>query len=217
MTFKTIIFDLDGTLVDTLPGIAAAANRVLQKAGFPTHDTDRYRDFIGDGLSAMVKRALPPEVDDTAIVARVIEDTAKAYDRTWAAASIPYPGISDLLERSIGSGLMLAVLSNKPDKPAREMVAAFFPRDIFSLVIGAASHTPPKPDPSGALGIAESLGVKPNDCFFLGDMAVDMNTARAAGMFPLGALWGYQSAEELLGAGAAALMRTPADLAAFFK
>jgi phosphoglycolate phosphatase len=97
------------------------------------------------------------------------------------------------------------------------MVAAFFPGDSFALVTGATSRTPPKPDPAGALGIAKRLGVAPDACLFLGDMAVDMNTARAAGMFPVGALWGYQSAAALLDAGAAALVRTPADLTTLIR
>jgi phosphoglycolate phosphatase len=112
---------------------------------------------------------------------------------------------------------MLAVLSNKPHKPTRDMVEAFFPQGTFAHVAGTVSGIPPKPDPAGAQRAAGKLGVAPDACLFLGDMAVDMATARAAGMFPIGALWGYRSADELLNAGAGVIVRTPADLKAFFE
>lgn len=216
MKFKAIIFDLDGTLVDTLPGIAAAVNRVLAKAGLPEHDTERYKAFIGDGLAKLVQRALPGEITAPTMVRQAIADTAREYDRSWAASSKLYPGISGLLQACAAAGLKLAVITNKPDKPARDMVDYFFPSNIFSHVAGAVSSIPPKPDPTGVELAMGKLGVDPGDCLFLGDMAVDIETAQNAGMVPVGALWGYQSADALLTAGAGILVRTPADLMAFF-
>ncbi|MFH1981621.1 MAG: HAD family hydrolase [Pseudomonadota bacterium] len=217
MKFKAIIFDLDGTLVDTLPGIAAAMNRVLANAGLPVHETDRYRSFIGDGLECMVKRALPPEIISSTMIRQAIADTAMEYERSWAEGSRLYPGTSGLLQACAGSGMRLAILSNKPDKPTRDMVDYFFPSNIFSHVAGAVGAIPPKPDPTGAELTAGKLGVPCDACLFLGDMGVDMATARAAGMFPVGALWGYRSAEELMTAGAGMLVRSPADFTAFFQ
>jgi phosphoglycolate phosphatase len=215
MRFQAIICDLDGTLVDTLPGIAKAANAVLQDAGFPTHDRDAFKAFIGDGLSVMVRRALPAKATDSTMIARVAEETARTYGRDWRMGSTPYPGIFRLLTACQNSGMRLAVLTNKPDAPAREMVEALFPDHTFDSVNGAVAHTPCKPDPAGALRIAEKLGVPPGRCILLGDMAVDMLTAKAAGMTGVGALWGYQSADALIAAGADALVPTPAGLTAF--
>lgn len=217
MKFKGIIFDLDGTLLDTLAGIAAAMNRVLARAGWPVHAHERYRTFIGDGLDNLVRRAIPAEITDPAVIRQAIVDTSSAYDQTWVEETKHYPGISDLLRTCRDKGLTLAVVTNKPDKPARKMVDAFFPRGTFSHVAGAGGEIPPKPDPTGAKRAADALGIPPAACLFLGDMAVDMATARAAGMFPVGALWGYRSADELQDAGAGVIVRTPTDLKAFFE
>lgn len=217
MKFKAIIFDLDGTLLDTLAGIAAAMNRVLANAGWPVHDTDRYRAFIGDGLGNMVKRAIPPGVTDPAVIRQAVADTSRAYDQSWAEETKRYPGMSSLLRTLRDRDLHLAIVSNKPDKPAQEMVDAFFPGGIFEHVAGAGDDIPPKPDPAGAKRAASALGIAAADCLFLGDMAVDMATARSAGMFPVGALWGYQSADALQRAGAGVLASAPTDLKAFFE
>ena len=212
MIFRAIIFDLDGTLVDSLEDIADSMNRVLAAAGLPIHPMDAYRYFIGDGIEKLASRALPEAMRTSAGVAEFIEAMKADYARHWADKSRPYPRIPELLRTCRAAGLKMAVLSNKPHDPAVAMVDRLLTASTFAQVWGARPETPRKPDPTGALEMARTLKVAPERCLYLGDMPVDMQTAESAGMFAAGALWGMRGAEDLLAAGAQALFRTPEDL-----
>ena len=212
MTFDAIIFDLDGTLVDSLGDIAGSVNRVLEAAGLPVHPVDAYRQFVGDGIEMLTRRALPETRRSDADVARFTQAAKDEYDRSWAENSRPYPMIPELIERCRKAGLKTAVLSNKPHDPAVAMVAKLLGDARFDQVWGARPDIPRKPDPAGALEMARTLGVSPDRCIYIGDMPVDVETAAAAGMFAAAALWGFRGAGELLAAGAQALFRSPADL-----
>lgn len=212
MGFQAVLFDLDGTLLDTLADIAHAANSVLVRQGFPAHPPETYRQFIGEGVAMLIRRSLPPERDEDELVARCVEDFRATYDRCWNIRTHPYDGMPDLLDALTDRGLALAVLSNKPDDFTRRCVEAYLSRWPFRAVIGARAGSSRKPDPSGAWEIVRRLGVPAEQFLYVGDSAVDMETARRAGMRPVGAAWGFRSAEELWSSGAEAVIESPAEL-----
>ncbi len=211
--FKAIIFDLDGTLLDSLEDIADSMNLVLEDAGFPTHPVEAYKYFIGDGIDILVERALPQGKAIPAGIKKHLAAMRKAYGENWAAKTHPYPGIANLLNRCKAIGLKTGILSNKPDDATRIAVDHFLLSESFLAIHGARPNIPKKPDPLGAELMAGQLGVEPEACIFLGDMPVDMQTATAAGMYPVGALWGFRTAPELIKSGAKLLAVTPAALA----
>ncbi|NOX53686.1 MAG: HAD family hydrolase [Planctomycetes bacterium] len=209
---RGVCFDLDGTLLDTLHDIADAANSVLRQYSCPPHPVDAYRLMIGDGVNVLFQRALPPDRQDPELIQQCADGFRRAYAECWNVHTKPYPGIPELLDALTRRGLKLAVLSNKPHKHTRDCVAAYLSRWRFETVLGQRDDVPRKPDPAGAHEAAAEMGLPPEQILYLGDTAVDMQTARAAGMFPVGALWGYRSAEELRQAGAEVLIDRPSEL-----
>ncbi len=213
--FRAVIFDLDGTLLDTIEDIAGATNRVLEARGLVPFSTDETKLLVGDGIDEMVRRAFALRGEATlsdADVAVIIQDYRREYQACWRCHSRPYPGIPELLAELCRRGTKTAVLSNKSHMFTTAMTEALLAGSRFDLVRGAAPGVPLKPDPAPALAIAGELGVEPPACIFLGDTSVDMKTAAAAGMFAVGALWGFRTAEELLASGAAALVSSPREL-----
>jgi phosphoglycolate phosphatase len=215
MLFRTAIFDLDGTLLDTLDDIANAANHVLAARGFPIHPNPQYRRLIGDGVVKLISRALPAEHRDKATVQACVGEYTREYERSWNAQTRPYPGVPELLDALVLRGLKLAVLSNKPDPFAQRCVSELLARWAFDVVLGASDKFPRKPDPAGAVEIARRLGVLPAECLYVGDSGVDMQTARAARMFSVGTLWGFRDREELLNDGAQLLITAPGEVLDF--
>lgn len=207
-----VIFDLDGTLLDTLTDLAEAMNRVLARQGWRTHPVDAYRRFVGDGVAMLVRRALPDEQRQESVIAECVRAMREEYARIWARTTKPYAGIEELLGKLESRDIPMAVLSNKPHEATREMVCHFFPRVLFHEVAGAKADKPRKPDPAVALEIGASMGVAPGSMLFLGDSDIDMQTAQAAGMVPLGAAWGFRGRDELLASGAARVLETPLEL-----
>ncbi|SMC25847.1 phosphoglycolate phosphatase [Desulfacinum hydrothermale DSM 13146] len=215
MRFRAALLDLDGTLLDTLSDLAEAMNRVLRRHGFRTHPVSDYKGFVGDGVEWLVRRALPDGHRMEQDIPRFVDAMRREYKALDHAQTRPYPGIAQLLEALTERGVRLAVLSNKMDDFTKEMVARFFPHVHFDAVVGAAPGAPVKPDPTAALEIAREIGIVPEDWMHLGDTAVDMKTAVASGMFAVGALWGFRSAEELIQGGAQVLVRSPGALHSF--
>jgi phosphoglycolate phosphatase len=212
MTYRAVVFDLDGTLLDTLADIAGAMNRVLRRLGLPEHPVAAYKYWVGEGISVLVERVLPADRADAATRAACAAAMRAEYGAHWAVASSPYPEIPALLDALTARGMALAVLSNKPDDLARRCVAHYLPRWPFAVVMGEEPRRPRKPDPAGALEIARQLAIPPRECIYLGDTGTDMQTAVAAGMYPVGALWGFREAAELRAAGAAVLIARPPEL-----
>lgn len=212
MEHHAVLFDLDGTLLDTLQDIADSANAVLRRFGFPEHPTAAYKYFIGDGMEMLARRTLPAGCCDATRIEQYASGLREEYGRRWADKSAAYPGIPGLLDSLSSRGLPMAVLSNKPDEFTRLCVSRLLPRWQFASVVGQRPEVPRKPDPAGALAIAAQLGCNPNKILYLGDTNTDMQTAVAAGMFPAGALWGFRTADELLASGAKALVEDPLDL-----
>jgi len=211
MPFRAIIFDLDGTLLDTLDDIANAANRVLSARGFPTHPNANYRTFIGEGVIRLMLRALPKSQKDEDTVQACVGAYVQEYGRTWNALTKPYPGVPELLDALVARRLKLAVLSNKPDHFTQQCVGELLANWDFDVVMGATDQFPRKPDPASASETAKRLGVPPSECLYVGDSGVDMQTARAAHMCAVGVLWGFRGRKELLKDGAQFLIKKPGE------
>jgi len=210
--FSAIIFDLDGTLLDTLEDIAHAANSVLARLGFAAHPIDAYRQFVGEGVRILFERALPEEDRTAEAIEACAAAFSAAYRRHWNVHTHPYAGITDLLAELRTRRLPLAVLSNKPDVFTRDCVVEYFPPGAFQVVFGQREGVPKKPDPAAAHEIAQRLDVRADRVLFVGDTAVDMQTAQAAGMTAVGVLWGFRPLEELQQGGAHAVISQPGEL-----
>lgn len=219
MTFhKCVLFDLDGTLVDSLADLADSMNRVLTLQGLPSHPVQSYRYFVGDGIVNLVQRALPPaEAQQTDFVQECAQKMRQEYALHWADTTRPYPGIAKLLDTLASRGIEMAILSNKPDGLTQEVVRKLLPDWHFAAVAGARETIARKPNPAGALRIATLLQRDPADFLYLGDTNTDMQTARAARMFAIGALWGFRTADELKENGAQALLSAPLELCALLN
>lgn len=210
---RAVIFDLDGTLLDTLDDLADSGNAALAKLGLPGHETDAYRLFVGLGVGELALRMLPEAARDEATVARAVELLVAEYTARWKDKTRPYEGVPEMLEELRALGLPLCVLSNKPQNFTEASVRLFFPGFPFRLVRGATQEVPRKPHPAGALAIAGGLGLAPGAFWLVGDSSTDMKTARGAGMLPVGVLWGFRSRAELEQSGAALLIARPGELA----
>jgi phosphoglycolate phosphatase len=212
MKFKAVVFDLDGTLLDTLDDLADSMNSVLAGQNYPTHDVEAYKYFVGNGMRNLVERTFPEDKRDNANIDRGLAAMRAEYANRWNNKTKPYAGIAELLDALVGNGLKVAVLSNKADDFTKLMVHNLLPDWNFELVFGERKGIPKKPDPSGAMEIARTLGVQPRECLYLGDTGVDMKTAVSAGMYPVGVLWGFRKAEELVENGARVLIDKPIRL-----
>jgi phosphoglycolate phosphatase len=216
MRFRAVIFDLDGTLLDTIGDLARSMNIVLGRFGFPEHNVETYKTYVGDGMEMLVRRSMPePFREDAALRARCVDAMREEYDRRHKETTKPYEGIPELLDGLVARQLRMAVLSNKPDAPTRLLVAELLPHWRFEAVFGESPATPRKPNPTGALSIAKSLQIPSNEFLYVGDTDIDMHTAAAAGMYAVGVLWGFRKADELLAGGAQALIQKPAELLSF--
>lgn len=211
--FQAVLFDLDGTLLNTLDDLGGAANRVLASKGFPTHPLSDYRYFVGEGAAKLIFRALPPEKrkDD-----QCVQDCIKAfyedYDRNWNVSTHPYEGVPAMLDGLSQRRMKMAVLSNKPDSFTQKCAREFLSKWRFEVVFGARENIPRKPDPYGAHEIAALLDIAPSRFIYVGDTAIDMLTANAAGMFAVGVEWGFRPVDELQAAGAKKIIAHPAEI-----
>jgi phosphoglycolate phosphatase len=210
MAWKGVVFDLDGTLLDTRLDIADAMNRVLKRHGFPLHGYEAYGGFIGDGAGVLVRRALPgdrPEAAEECLAEFLVD-----YGAHWNLRTRLYQGVDAMLSGVVRLGLRMAILTNKPASTAIQCVEFYLRRWHFDVVLGQQDGLPRKPDPSGARRVAALLGLLPAELLYVGDTGTDMETATGAGMFPVGALWGFRPERELRASGAEVVIATPGDL-----
>ncbi|MFD0895346.1 HAD-IA family hydrolase [Luteolibacter ambystomatis] len=213
MASSGLIFDLDGTLVDSLRGIAAALNRTLHDHGRDIHDHAAVRRFIGNGARDLLRRAAGGEITESGI--DEMEATFKIhYAAAWRDGTDIYPGVPQMLEKLAAAGHRLAVLSNKPHPFTVEMVTTLFPGAKFDLVLGQRPEVPRKPDPAGALEIAAAFGLEPAACAMIGDSTMDLDTGKRAGMRTVAVTWGYHDREALVAAGADAMAEDAGQLCA---
>ena len=196
---KTILFDLDGTLLNTIDDLADAANWVCTQHGWPTFPVETYKHFVGNGIPKLVERFSPEN-------ARTPEQLAATL------AEAPYPGILELLAALKAEGVQTAVFSNKADAFCGKIIEHYFGPDSFSLVRGSRPGVPTKPDPAGVYSLMADLGADPQSTLFVGDSDVDILTGHNAGLPALGALWGFRGEAELTAAGADALAAKPEDI-----
>ena len=205
---RAVVFDLDGTLTNTLEDIADAMNRALRMYGLPEWETDDYRYLVGNGVKILAQRAVRDRLE-------MAEKVGAEYQAWYGAHSQektgPYDGIPELLRELNARNVPVCVLSNKPDPDTQNVIAHYFPDIRFAKVLGQ-TDLPIKPDPAGAIAIAREIGVSPENFMYLGDTAVDMKCAVNAGMHPIGVLWGFRTAEELTENGAEHLITAPMDL-----
>ncbi len=212
---KGVIFDLDGTLIDTVDDIGDAVNRTLKKRGFPTHSIFAYRKFIGDGTKKLIIRALPKKYRTEDIINSCLEEFIEDYACNFNVKSKPYKKIPELLDGLAQKNITITILSNKPDSLTRKCVFSILEKWDFNVVFGQRDHIPPKPDPAGAFEIAAKTGIDPKNILYAGDSGVDMKTATAAGMYPVGVSWGFRSLNELKENGAKLIVNNPAELLEF--
>ncbi len=212
MRYKAIVFDLDGTLLDTLTDLAFSVNSVLRTFGYPEHAVDAYRYFVGDGIKAMVQRAFPKGTVDEKNLKELVEAVEEEYSVRWIDHTLPYPGVPEMLSYLENKDIPKAIFSNKPHKYTIKTVETFLPGRSFTAIYGIKEGIPRKPDPFGALKIIQQMGIEPHQALYLGDTGTDMLTATKGGLFPVGALWGFRSAAELLEAGAKALLNHPLEI-----
>jgi phosphoglycolate phosphatase len=212
MDFRGVIFDLDGTLVDTLQDIADAMDRVLVREGAPPHSYDEYRYLIGHGIRNLVTQALPEELRDEATVARCFERMIADYGEHSLVKTRVYEDVPGLVRALREDGVPLAIHSNKADAPTQTIVRALLDPADFIVVAGARPEAPLKPDPAVALAIAEEFGLSPARVAYVGDSLVDMRLATAAGMVAVGASWGFRTTRELVESGADVVIDRPLEL-----
>ncbi|WP_315373548.1 HAD family hydrolase [uncultured Selenomonas sp.] len=213
MQYKAVIFDLDGTLVDSLADLSDSVNLMLESYGFPTHEVEKYRYFVGNGSKKLMERTLPR---DKAASAEFVEEALAKYKAIYKERLLektrPYNGVRELLEELKSRGIPLGVCTNKHNDAALTIVKILFAPGTFEEVLGDRPGFPKKPNPATPLEIASHLGVKPDEVAYLGDTSVDMETAVHAGFLPVGVLWGFRPEEELVKSGAKVLLKAPLEL-----
>ncbi len=213
--YKGAIFDLDGTLLNSLDDIADAANAALQKNGYPSHPIDSYRYFIGDGLQVLIERIIPRYENNQNIVDLLKEDFKFFYENDWHKKSKLYDGIQSMIDALWGKGIKLAVCSNKPHLFSQRIVDHFFLAHTFVCVYGNKKQLPQKPNPTGALLIASEFNLNVNEIVFIGDSAIDIKTGKNAEMTTLGVEWGFRERSELVSNGADKIVQHPCEIINF--
>lgn len=213
---KAVIFDLDGTLVNSLEDLATSTNYALNKYGFPTHETEKYKYFVGDGMIKLMERVLPEQNRDDVTVNRLFESFFKFYSEHYLDKTVAYDGIHNVLDTLKKDGVKIAVVSNKKDDMAQIVVEKIF-GNVFDFVVGKREGYPTKPDPKLTLEVIDILGVTPKECAFVGDSGMDMAAAKNSGCLAVGVLWGFRTADELNNNGADYLLENTSGIAELIK
>ena len=212
MRKRLVIFDLDGTLLDTVADLANATNQALEQCGFPTHPVEAYYQFVGNGINKLFARALPAESNNEENVLRIRSLFVPFYNEHNADCSCPYAGVVDLLCRLQSSGVQIAVASNKYHEATLKLVTHFFPDIDFAAIYGQRESVPIKPAPDVVYDILRDTGIAKEDTLYVGDSGVDMQTARNAGVESVGVAWGFRSVEELLENGASHIIHKAEEI-----
>ena len=209
---KAVVFDLDGTLIDSLGDLSDSMNLALEHYGFPTHPESSFKTFVGDGVEMLVRRALPEGTHSDEFVLEVAAKMRAIYADRWTNRTCPYPGVPELLIALNEREIPISILSNKPDGPTREITKLLLSAWDFQIVQGAQPDVPIKPDPTAAIDIAQRLGIPAEEIHYLGDTDTDMKTAVGAGMIAVGVSWGFRDESELRAYGANRILHHPLEL-----
>ncbi|MFW6207541.1 MAG: HAD family hydrolase [Spirochaetota bacterium] len=218
--YKAVIFDLDGTLLYTLPDIARAVNHALQTKGLPPQPLEAYRQKVGWGLDETIRLALPEELQpsaaDSGLLSELVEELISEYRRAPYELTTPYDGVPEMLSELRQRGAAVAVLSNKEHELTTIVVRELLPQIEFFAVQGVSASVPPKPDPTGVRQLLSAAPASPSEVLYVGDSGVDMQTALAAELYPLGVSWGYRPVQELRANGAQSILDRPEQLLDMF-
>ena len=213
MKYKAAIFDLDGTLIDSLADLGDSANEMLASYGFPTHTIEEYRYFVGNGSRKLIERCLPQDkAKDSSLVDEALARYKACYDKNLTHKTKCYAGIAEMLQTLQEKNIPLGICTNKHQSAADEVCQKLLAKHNFVEIIGDRPGLPRKPDPQKVLAIADKMGVKPAEVAYFGDTSVDMETARNAGFLPVGVTWGFRPREELVETGAKVLLDNPMEL-----
>ena len=210
-TYRAAIFDLDGTLLDTIADIGFSANLILAENDQPTYDLPTYKKFVGRGFMNLLHRAFPADTPEEKFPA-LLERLLQVYDEHFMDQTVPYPGMVELVDQLHAAGIPVAVNSNKRDQYTKALIAKNFPGIPFVDVIGEGADFPRKPKPDGALHIAAQMGLTPDQILYVGDSDTDMQTGHNAGMDTVGCAWGFRGEEELRENGATYIAYTAEDI-----
>lgn len=211
MQYKAVIFDLDGTILNTIDDLADSANHVLATQGYPTHPTERYKTFVGNGIPKLIERMLPPGTAPE-IIEHTLADFRAYYAQHKLDKTAPYEGIPEALALLRQNGVKLAVLSNKQHELSEAIVTQIFGHDTFDVIQGMCDRFPRKPDPASCRDVMARLGVDADEVLYVGDSNVDMQTGTNAGLTKCGVSWGFRSVAELTDGGADFIARVPQDI-----
>ena len=209
---ELIIFDMDGTLLDTLQDIADSTNYLLRNHNFLEHPLDAYRYFVGNGIRTLLERAIPETERNDENINELFEEFMPYYEEHKADKTSPYPGMLELLHTLQQQGILLAIASNKVQAAIGPLVEYYFPGINFAAVLGNRQGVPPKPHPAIVEDILAMTGIAKEDTLYAGDTAVDMQTATGAGLRKVGVLWGFRPLEELQQAGADIIVEHPLEI-----
>jgi len=212
VSYQAVVFDLDGTLLNTLADLATAMNAALAASRLPTHPVESYKFHVGGGLMNLIHRTAPASMDDPALEAKLVADMRAAYSNCWDATTVPYDGVGEMLDGLVARGVPMGVFSNKPHDFTMLCVTQLLAAWPFVAIRGVNEQTPRKPDPSGALAVAAAMGAEPARTLYVGDTGTDMETGTNAGMVVVGVTWGFRGVEELLANGAQAIIAEPPEL-----
>ena len=210
---KAVLFDLDGTLLNTIEDIKDSVNIMLAKHGYPLHSTEEYKILVGGGFDTLIKKALPKEVlDDEKIVQQCFEEAKDAFSKNWDKKTAPYDGVVEMLEKLFKLDLKIGILSNKPHDFTLLTVKKFLPEFDFEFIQGVEADNLKKPDKEFALKVIKPLNISSSDVIYVGDTKTDMQLAKNASFLAIGVTWGFRKREELIENGADIIVNTPSEL-----
>jgi len=209
---KACIFDMDGTVSNTINSIAYFANNALNKAGLPSIETEVYKKIVGNGAKILVERMLKTVCADKSYYEEVAYEYNTKYDNDFLYLTEPYEGIMDMLKALKDMGIKIAILSNKPHETAIKVSSALFGDALVDICYGGRDGIALKPDPAGVYEIMNDFGVTKEECLYIGDTATDMKTGKGADLYTIGVLWGFRDREELESSGADAIISHPSEI-----